>query len=186
VSTSVLRPSSTPNVFSRKTSVSPKERSCSETIGRQSQTSICLRLTDLTTSYHTSHRAISRDPAVYPNPDKFDPQRWLNNGGRVRDDLRFPSFGFGRRCVFQLTPALVAWRVLTYRHCLYVVSAPANTSPTGPSSSMRRCSCGLSGSRKTRVRPSTKRALSMVSLRTRNRLRCALSLGLGTRSICGR
>ncbi|KIM51186.1 hypothetical protein SCLCIDRAFT_1169199 [Scleroderma citrinum Foug A] len=44
-----------------------------------------------------NHWAISRDPAVYPNPDKFDPQRWLNNDGGIRDDLRFPSFGFGRR-----------------------------------------------------------------------------------------
>ncbi|KAH0838681.1 cytochrome P450 [Lanmaoa asiatica] len=45
----------------------------------------------------TLNRAISRDPEVYPNPDKFDPQRWLNSDGRVRDDLKFPSFGFGRR-----------------------------------------------------------------------------------------
>lgn len=46
---------------------------------------------------HPSDRAISRDPAVYPNPDKFDPQRWLTHDGKVRDDLKFPSFGFGRR-----------------------------------------------------------------------------------------
>jgi len=44
-----------------------------------------------------SDRAISRDPAVYPNPDKFDPERWLNSEGKIRDDLKFPSFGFGRR-----------------------------------------------------------------------------------------
>ncbi|KAG8220189.1 cytochrome P450 [Butyriboletus roseoflavus] len=44
-----------------------------------------------------NHWAISRDPEVYPNPDKFDPQRWLNSDGQVRDDLKFPSFGFGRR-----------------------------------------------------------------------------------------
>ncbi|KAH7922342.1 cytochrome P450 [Leucogyrophana mollusca] len=44
-----------------------------------------------------NHWAISRDPAVYPNPDTFDPQRWLNSDGQVRDDLKFPSFGFGRR-----------------------------------------------------------------------------------------
>ncbi|KAG9310273.1 cytochrome P450 [Chiua virens] len=44
-----------------------------------------------------NHWAISRDPEVYPNPDKFDPQRWLDRSGRVRDDLKFPSFGFGRR-----------------------------------------------------------------------------------------
>ncbi|KAF9234942.1 cytochrome P450 [Melanogaster broomeanus] len=44
-----------------------------------------------------NHWAISRDPAVYPNPDAFDPQRWLNSEGKIRDDLKFPSFGFGRR-----------------------------------------------------------------------------------------
>ncbi|KAI6105130.1 cytochrome P450 [Pisolithus croceorrhizus] len=44
-----------------------------------------------------NHWAISRDPNVYPNPDKFDPQRWLGSDGRIREDLRFPSFGFGRR-----------------------------------------------------------------------------------------
>ncbi|KAG2123474.1 cytochrome P450 [Suillus clintonianus] len=44
-----------------------------------------------------NHWAISRDPSVYPNPDKFDPERWLNNEGKIRDDLKFPSFGFGRR-----------------------------------------------------------------------------------------
>ncbi|KAG1733673.1 cytochrome P450 [Suillus paluster] len=44
-----------------------------------------------------NHWAISRDPSVYPNPDQFDPQRWLNTDGKIRDDLKFPSFGFGRR-----------------------------------------------------------------------------------------
>ncbi|KAH7920047.1 cytochrome P450 [Leucogyrophana mollusca] len=44
-----------------------------------------------------NHWAISRDPVVYPNPDTFDPRRWLNSDGQVRDDLKFPSFGFGRR-----------------------------------------------------------------------------------------
>ncbi|KAG1727565.1 cytochrome P450 [Suillus paluster] len=44
-----------------------------------------------------NHWAISRDPSVYTNPDQFDPQRWLNTDGTIRDDLKFPSFGFGRR-----------------------------------------------------------------------------------------
>ncbi|EGN97518.1 hypothetical protein SERLA73DRAFT_169832 [Serpula lacrymans var. lacrymans S7.3] len=44
-----------------------------------------------------NHWAISRDPSVYPDPDKFNPQRWLNSKGQVKDDLKFPSFGFGRR-----------------------------------------------------------------------------------------
>lgn len=44
-----------------------------------------------------NHWAISRDASVYPNPDEFDPQRWLNSDGTIREDLKFPSFGFGRR-----------------------------------------------------------------------------------------
>jgi cytochrome P450 len=41
--------------------------------------------------------AISRDPEVYPEPDTFKPQRWINDQGRLRDDITFPVFGFGRR-----------------------------------------------------------------------------------------
>ncbi|KZT68699.1 cytochrome P450 [Daedalea quercina L-15889] len=48
------------------------------------------------------HLAIARDPEVYPNPEMFNPQRWLNADGRLRDDLKFFTFGFGRRvCVGQ-------------------------------------------------------------------------------------
>ncbi|KAG1856990.1 cytochrome P450 [Suillus subalutaceus] len=34
---------------------------------------------------------------VYPNPDKFDPDKWLNSKSKVRNDIKFPSYGFGRR-----------------------------------------------------------------------------------------
>ncbi|KAG2053936.1 cytochrome P450 [Suillus hirtellus] len=44
-----------------------------------------------------NHWAISRDPNVYPNPDQFDPERWLDSEGKIREDLKFPSYGFGRR-----------------------------------------------------------------------------------------
>lgn len=44
-----------------------------------------------------NHWAISRDPEVYPEPDAFKPQRWINDEGRLRDDLAFFVFGFGRR-----------------------------------------------------------------------------------------
>ncbi|OJA12012.1 hypothetical protein AZE42_08156 [Rhizopogon vesiculosus] len=46
-----------------------------------------------------NHWAISRDPNVYPNPDQFDPDRWLNSEGKIRSDLKYPAFGFGRRYV---------------------------------------------------------------------------------------
>jgi cytochrome P450 len=47
-------------------------------------------------NYHRI-RAISRDPEVYPEPDAFKPQRWIDDEGRLRNDLAFFVFGFGRR-----------------------------------------------------------------------------------------
>ncbi|KAG1764170.1 cytochrome P450 [Suillus placidus] len=44
-----------------------------------------------------NHWAIANDPEVFPDPHEFNPQRWIDDAGRVRDDLRFFAFGFGRR-----------------------------------------------------------------------------------------
>ncbi|KAG2346919.1 cytochrome P450 [Suillus weaverae] len=44
-----------------------------------------------------NHWSISRDPDVYPEPDAFKPQRWIDEQGGLRDDLRFFIYGFGRR-----------------------------------------------------------------------------------------
>ncbi|KAG2342045.1 cytochrome P450 [Suillus weaverae] len=41
--------------------------------------------------------AICRDPEVYPEPDMFMSQRWIDDQGRLRDDLNNFLFGFGRR-----------------------------------------------------------------------------------------
>ncbi|KAG0700994.1 cytochrome P450 [Suillus ampliporus] len=43
------------------------------------------------------HWAISRDPEVYPEPHAFKPQRWIDDQGRLRDDLKGFPYGFGRR-----------------------------------------------------------------------------------------
>ncbi|KAG1742246.1 cytochrome P450 [Suillus paluster] len=43
------------------------------------------------------HWSISRDPDVFPEPDVFKPERWINDQGHIRDDLKFFVFGFGRR-----------------------------------------------------------------------------------------
>jgi len=43
-------------------------------------------------------RAISRDPDVFPDPDIFKPDRWLDAEGQVKNDhLKHIVFGFGRR-----------------------------------------------------------------------------------------
>ncbi|KAG0692437.1 cytochrome P450 [Suillus ampliporus] len=44
-----------------------------------------------------NHWAIANDPEVFPEPHKFNPQRWIDETGRVRDGLRSFAFGFGRR-----------------------------------------------------------------------------------------
>jgi cytochrome P450 len=43
--------------------------------------------------------AVGRDPEYFPDPEKFDPKKWLTAEGKLRDDLKSYPFGFGRRCV---------------------------------------------------------------------------------------
>ncbi|KAF9245019.1 cytochrome P450 [Melanogaster broomeanus] len=45
---------------------------------------------------------------VFPDPEKFDLTRWLTLDGKLRDDLKFPAFGFGRRSIF-IDILLVLW-----------------------------------------------------------------------------
>lgn len=45
-------------------------------------------------------RSYSRDPDVYPDPETFDPERFLQDG-KLRPGARDPYayiFGLGRRC----------------------------------------------------------------------------------------
>lgn len=44
-------------------------------------------------------RAIGRDAEVFPDPDEFKPSRWLDGSGKIRDDISFFNYGFGRRRV---------------------------------------------------------------------------------------
>lgn len=49
------------------------------------------------TTLFGNHWSISRDPDVYPEPDAFKPQRWIDDQHRLRNDLKFFVYGFGRR-----------------------------------------------------------------------------------------
>ena len=43
-------------------------------------------------------RAILHDPEVYPDPEEFKPERFLNKDGSVRDDPALSlAFGIGKR-----------------------------------------------------------------------------------------
>jgi len=49
-------------------------------------------------SVSMTFRAILHDPAMYPEPDAFKPERFINSDGSLRDDPVLTSaFGFGRR-----------------------------------------------------------------------------------------
>jgi cytochrome P450 len=43
-------------------------------------------------------RAIFHDPSIYPEPDVFKPERFLNPDGGLRDDpVLLSAFGYGKR-----------------------------------------------------------------------------------------
>ncbi|KAG1728980.1 cytochrome P450 [Suillus paluster] len=49
------------------------------------------------TTVFGNHWAICRDPEVFPEPDAFKLERWIDDQGRLRDDLNNFVYGFGRR-----------------------------------------------------------------------------------------
>jgi hypothetical protein len=43
-------------------------------------------------------RAVLHDPVIYPDPDSFKPERFINEDGSLRDDpVLTTAFGFGKR-----------------------------------------------------------------------------------------
>jgi len=43
------------------------------------------------------HWAISQDPVAFPEPDTFDPQRWIDDDGQIRKHMSSFPYGYGRR-----------------------------------------------------------------------------------------
>lgn len=41
--------------------------------------------------------AVCRDPEYFPDPEAFNPQRWLTEDGKLKEDMKSYPFGFGRR-----------------------------------------------------------------------------------------
>ncbi|KAG1733319.1 cytochrome P450 [Suillus lakei] len=81
------------------------------------------------TTVFGNHWSISRDPDVFPDPEAFNPQRWLNDKGELRNDLKFYTFGFGRR----VCPAQHLVPKSMFIHTLYILWAFQLTlDPTKP------------------------------------------------------
>ncbi|KAG2120628.1 uncharacterized protein F5147DRAFT_785539 [Suillus discolor] len=45
----------------------------------------------------SNHWVIANDSEVFPEPHKFNPQRWIDDAGHMHGDLKSFTFGFGHR-----------------------------------------------------------------------------------------
>ena len=50
-------------------------------------------------SFSSLSRSVGRDPAYFPDPEQFNPERWLTEEGKIKEELKSYPFGFGRRCL---------------------------------------------------------------------------------------
>ncbi|KAJ7587116.1 cytochrome P450 [Mycena floridula] len=80
-----------------------------------------------------SHWSIYRSPEIFPNPEKFEPQRWIDGNGNIREDLKNFNFGFGRR----ICPGLqVANRSLFINTALLLWAFRVSEDPLSPIDTM--------------------------------------------------
>ncbi|KAJ3517668.1 hypothetical protein NLJ89_g347 [Agrocybe chaxingu] len=57
--------------------------------------------------------AMTHDPEVYENPDRFMPERFFKENGELNDDDRVLAYGFGRRvCVGKYVASSTMWMVI--------------------------------------------------------------------------
>ncbi|KAJ6559091.1 cytochrome P450, partial [Mycena vulgaris] len=58
--------------------------------------------------------AMTRDESIYPEPERFNPDRFFTMDGRLNDDDTVLAFGFGRRiCVGRHTADATIWAAIT-------------------------------------------------------------------------
>ncbi|XP_017891747.1 cytochrome P450 6B1-like [Ceratina calcarata] len=74
------------------------------TIQRKSVTDYTFKNSNITipkgTIIHIPYYSIQRDPAYYPDPDKFDPERFSDEAVTSRNSMHFIAFGDGpRNCI---------------------------------------------------------------------------------------
>ncbi|KAI9461139.1 cytochrome P450 [Boletus coccyginus] len=71
-----------------------------------------------------NHWSIARDPDVFPDPERFNPKRWIGPDGNINNDLKAFSFGFGRRtCVRIASRPPVSLLSPDHLTSLYIASA---------------------------------------------------------------
>ncbi|KAG1855932.1 cytochrome P450 [Suillus subluteus] len=71
------------------------------------------------------HWAISHDATAFPDPETFNPQRWVEPCGHIRPDLKSFPFGFGRRvCPGQYLASDSVLITLAYLFWAFRISEP--------------------------------------------------------------
>ena len=77
--------------------------------------------------------AVHRDPAVWPDPDRFDPDRFLPEPSRARPSAAYKPFGNGKRSctgrIFALLEATMAVALIV-REFDFTANGPLVIAPT--------------------------------------------------------
>ncbi|GJE97961.1 cytochrome P450 [Phanerochaete sordida] len=73
--------------------------------------------------------AILHDETIYPDPDEFKPERYLNDNGSLRTDIPYPSetFGYGRRiCSGRHFAHDILWLAIAHILTVFKIERPLN------------------------------------------------------------